>query len=133
VDFTLSYSSSYNIVDNSLNTQANNNYFTHTAGLKFNWIFGKGFTFSTDISHTLYTGLVKEYDQSLLLVNGGIGKKLFKEQNGEIKLSVFDLLNQNSSVSPTVTDTYIDDLRTQVLKRYIMLSFTYNLKKFKQG
>src|SRR6185369_6969064 len=103
-----------------------------TAGLKFNWIFGKGFTFSTDISHTLYTGLVKEYDQSLLLVNGGIGKKLFKEQNGEIKLSVFDLLNQNSSVSPTVTDTYIDDLRTQVLKRYIMLLFTYNLKKFKQ-
>jgi len=131
VDFTLVYSSSYNIVNNTLNTQANNNYFTHTAGFKFNWILWKGFTFSTDISHTLYTGLIGAYNQSLLLVNGGIGKKLFKDQNGELKLYVFDLLNQNSSVSPTVTDTYIDDLRTQVLKRYLMLSFSYNLRKFK--
>jgi hypothetical protein len=133
VDYTLSYSGSYNIVKNSINAQANNNYFSHTAALKFNWIFYKGFTLSTDISHTLYTGLSGAYNQSLLLVNAGIGKKLFKEQNGEIKLSVFDLLNQNSAVTTTVNDTYIDDVRTQVLQRYIMLTFSYNLKHFVAG
>jgi hypothetical protein len=130
LDYTISYYGSYNIVNNTLNTQSNNNYFTGTAALKFNWIFWKGFTLSADISHNLYNGLSSQYNQSLLLVNGGIGKRLFKEQNGEIKLYVFDLLNQNTSISRTVTDTYIDDLRTQVLQRYFMVQFTYNLKHF---
>jgi len=131
VDFTLSYNSSYNIVKNTLNAQGNNNYFTHTAGFKFNWIFWKGFNFVADISHTLYTGLTSQYNQSLLIVNGGIGKKLFKDQGGEVRLSVFDALNNNTSITRTVTDTYIDDVQTLVLKRYIMLTFSYNLKKFK--
>jgi len=132
LDFTLSYNSTYNIVKNTLNAQANSNYFTHIAGLKFNWIFWKGFSFNTDISHTLYTGL-GSYDQSLLLVNGGIAKKFLKNNAGELKLYVFDALNQNLSIARTVNAAYIDDVRTAVLQRYIMLSFTYTLRHYTSG
>jgi hypothetical protein len=130
LDYTLAYYSSYNIVKNTNNPLGNDNYFTHTASFKLSWIFWKGFTFNADISHTLYSGLNSQYNQSLLLVNGGIGKRLFKDQNGEIRLSVFDLLNQNSAIARNVTDTYIEDTRTQVLQRYFMLTFSYNLKHF---
>ncbi len=133
LDFTLAYYPNYNIVKNTVNTQANNNYFTHLASFKINWIFWKGFTFSADISHNLYSGLESQYNQNLLIVNGGIGKKLFKDQSGEIRLSVFDALNNNTSISRSVTDTYIDDIQTQVLKRYFMLTFSYNLKRFKSA
>jgi len=132
LDFTLSYNSTYNIVKNTLNAQANANYFTHLADLKFNWIFWRGFTFNTDISHTLYTGL-GTYDQSLLLVNGGIAKKFMKGNSGEIKLYVFDALNQNVSIARTVTAAYVDDVRTAVLQRYLMLSFTYTLRHYTAG
>jgi hypothetical protein len=45
-------------------------------------------------------------------------------------LSVFDLLNQNQSITRTTTENYIEDVNTKVLKRYFMLTFTLNLKNF---
>ena len=47
-----------------------------------------------------------------------------------MKLSVFDLLKQNQSITRTITDTYIQDIQTQVLRQYFMLTFTYSLKNF---
>ena len=48
-------------------------------------------------------------------------------------LNVFDLLRQNISVQRNVNDFYIEDLSTIVLQRYVMLTFTYNMRKFKEG
>ena len=62
--------------------------------------------------------------------NAAIGKKFLKNKAGELKLSVFDLLKQNQSITRTITDTYIQDVQTQVLQQYFMLTFTYSLKNF---
>jgi hypothetical protein len=43
---------------------------------------------------------------------------------------VYDLLNQNKSITRTVDQNSIVDTRTQVLTRYFLISFTYNLRKF---
>jgi len=130
LDYTLSYSPSYNIVKNTVEPQANSNYFSQTASFKFNWIFYKGFTFYNELDHTLYTGLAA-FNENFLIWDMSVGKKFLKNQSGEIKLYAFDILGQNKSISRTVTATYIDDMNTQVLTRYIMLSFTYTLRKFK--
>ena len=58
------------------------------------------------------------------------GKKVLKNQKGEIKVSVFDLLKQNQSITRNITANYIEDLRNQVLTQYFMLHFTYNLRNF---
>lgn len=131
-DFTLSYSANYNIVKNSIRPELDNNYFFHTAGARLNWIFWKGVVFQTDATQTYYTGL-GDFNQNFLLWNVSLGKKLFKNQLGEIKVTVFDLLSQNNSVSRTVTDAYVEDTRSDVLNRYFMLTFTYNLRIFKKA
>jgi hypothetical protein len=59
-----------------------------------------------------------------------IAKKILKGQKGEIRLSVFDLLDQNQSITRNVAVDYIEDVTTMVLKQYFMLTFTYNLKNF---
>lgn len=82
------------------------------------------------MNHTYYAGLGDDYDQNYLLWNAGIGYKFLKNKAAEIKLSAFDLLNQNNSVNRTVTETYIEDSETEVLNRYFMLTFTYNLRNF---
>jgi hypothetical protein len=64
------------------------------------------------------------------LWNAAIGKKFLKNKAGELKLSVFDLLKQNQSITRTVTNTDITDSQTQVLQQYFMLTFTYSLKNF---
>ncbi|MDX5346554.1 MAG: outer membrane beta-barrel protein [Hymenobacteraceae bacterium] len=130
VDFSVSYNAAYNIVNNKLQPELNNNYFSHNSGARLNWIFWKGFLFDTNLNHTLYSGLNSGFNQSYLLWNMGIGKKLFANERGEIKLSVFDLLNENTNISRNVTETYVEDQRTNVLNRYLMLTFTYNLRHF---
>ena len=72
-------------------------------------------------------------NQNFWLWNAGIGKKFLKKQAGELKLSVFDLLGQNQSISRSVTESYIQDTRSTVLQRYFMLTFTYSLRNFGKG
>jgi hypothetical protein len=62
-----------------------------------------------------------------------VGQKFLKNQMGELKLSVFDLLKQNKSITRDVTETYVQDQINQVLQQYFMLTFTYKLKTFGKG
>ncbi len=130
VDFTIGSNSNYIIVRNSLQTTLNSQYLNQSSQLKFNWIIGKGIVFQTDFQHQLYTGLLDEADQHFVLWNLGVGKKLFKNQRGDLRLTVFDILNQNRSIQRNVTDVYIEDVETQVLQRFVMLTFTYQLRNF---
>ncbi len=130
VDFTLTSKSNYTLVRNSLQTALNSQYFNQFSQLKFNWIFGKGIVFQTDFQHQYYTGLLDDPDQNYLLWNVGFGKKIFKNQRGDIRLVIFDILNQNRNISRNVTDIYIEDKETQALQRYVMLTFTYQLRHF---
>jgi uncharacterized membrane protein YgcG len=130
VDYTLSYNGSFNNAKNSLQPQLDNKYFSQSATAKLNLLNKKGWVFNTDLTNQLYSGLSDEFNQSYWLWNMAVAKKLFKGQKGEIRLSVFDLLNQNQSIYRTVSETYIEDVNTKVVKQYFMLTFTYNLKNF---
>ena len=101
-----------------------------SASTKLNLQNKKGWVFNTDVTNQLYSGLSDGFNQSYWLWNMAVAKKLFKAQKAEIRLSVFDLLNQNQSIYRTVAETYIEDVTTQVVKQYFMLTFTYNLKNF---
>lgn len=133
VDFTLSYSANYTVVNNTILPELNNNYFYHVAGVKLNWIFWKNLVFRTEANQTLYSGLSGGFNQNFTLWNASLGKKFLKNNSGELSLSVFDILSQNNSINRNVTQTYVEDTRTQVLNRYFMLTFTYTFKKFKSG
>jgi len=131
LDFTVLYYGGYNFVKNTLNPTNNSNYYSHSAGLKFTWIFWKGIVWTNDVTNQYYKGFSSNsYNQDYILWNMGLGKKLFANQRGEIKLNVYDLLNQNSVISRTVSGNYIQDTRTNALQRYFMLTFTFNLRQF---
>lgn len=133
IDFTLSSNSNYNIVNNTLLTASNSRFFNQISRLSVNYIFWKGIVFNTELNHQYYTGLSQSFNQNFLLWNMSLAKKLFKKQQGEIKLSVYDLLKQNNSIVPTVTETYTQYTQTNVLRQYFLLTFTYNLRFFKGG
>lgn len=126
----MGYTASYTIVKNSINVSGDNNYINHIATAKANLIFGKRFVLSSDAGYNLYNGLGAAYNQQYILWNGGFAYKFMKNNAAELKLSVFDILKQNNSISRTVTETYIEDSQSQVLTRYFMLSLSWNLKKF---
>ncbi|HET6992375.1 MAG TPA: outer membrane beta-barrel protein, partial [Bacteroidia bacterium] len=55
VDFTISYNGNYNLVTNSVQKQSDNNYFSHTASLKFNCMPYKGIVLNTSLDQTFYS------------------------------------------------------------------------------
>jgi hypothetical protein len=61
-----------------------------------------------------------------------MAKNLLKNKKAELRLTINDILNQNTGVSRTAGGNYVQDTRYTVLKRYVLLSFTYNLSKFGQ-
>lgn len=130
IDFTASYNANYNIVTNSLQPQLNNNYFFQTASVRFNGLFWKKLVLSTDLNYTAISGLGADFNQDFLLWNAAIGYKFLKNNAGEVRLSVFDMLKQNNNIRRNVTETYIDDSRFNVLQRFAMLTFIYQLRNF---
>ncbi len=130
VDFTLSSQSNYNIVKNTVNTQLDDNFYNHTGQATLTCILGKRIVFRTDASNLLYSGLGEEFNQNYWLWNASLGVKVFKDNMGEIKLSAFDILKQNQSISRNVTEYYYEDVQSTVLQRFLMLSFSYKIKHF---
>jgi len=130
IDFALAYSFYYNFVENSINLSANDNYYSQTPSIRLNYIYRKDFVFNSTVNYTKYSGISQSINQEFLLWNAGLGYKFLKNNSGELKLIVFDILDQNKSIGRNVTETYIEDTQTKVLSRYFMLNFTYTLRSF---
>ncbi len=133
IDFNINYSANINTVKNSIEPSLNNNYFMQVAGISANLLTKKGLFFNNDLNNQYYSGLSGANNTNYWLWNIAIGQKFLKNQMGELKLSVFDLLKQNRSITRNVTASYIQDVNNQVLQQYFMLTFTYKLKTFGKG
>jgi hypothetical protein len=134
LDFNLSSRSYFNNAYNTLNPDLRTQYFNQVNRARLNWVFYKGFVFQTDFTHRLNTSGVPGVENvSFKMWNLAVGKKIFKNQNGDIRLSVFDALRQNQGFRQVVTADYFEEVQSQVLQRYYMLTFTYNIRKFGQG
>jgi hypothetical protein len=131
VDFNVGITANVNLVYNSLQPELNNHYYMQTINLGLTYIFWKGIVFRTGLNHQWYAGLDENFNQNFALWNASIGKKIFKNEQGEISVSAFDILNQNQSLNRNVTESYVEDVQTLVLQQYFMLTFTYNIRAFK--
>ena len=131
IDFTLSWNGGYNEARNSLLREAGKNqYFNHTASASLKWVFWKGFTLTANASYSQYLGFTDDYNEEFLLCNVFIGKKIFKNQRGEIQVGVNDLLNQNKAFSRTTGSGWVQNATNSVIGRYFMVNFVFNLRHF---
>jgi hypothetical protein len=132
LDFTVSTDGAFNQTENSVSTLGTINYWVQTSKLSYDWIMPKGFTFRTNLTHQSFYGLSESLDNNVLLWTAGIGKQVFKNKRGEIQVSMFDILGQNNNVSQQFFDTYFEESNRNVLTRYVMLSFSYNIRHWRE-
>lgn len=134
IDYNLSYNANIsNAKTETATSTTNNNYVNHVSNLTLNLLSKKGWFIQNDITNQIFTGLSAGFNQNYWLWNAGIGKKFLKNRAAELKLSVYDLLKQNQAIIRTVNASYIEDAQYNVLQRYFMVTFTYNLKNFGKG
>jgi len=120
----------WNKAEYSLQQSQNTNFLSYGADVDMNWFFPKGFTLGNTVAFTANTGRAAGFNPNFTLWNAYLAKSFLKNKKGELRLTVFDLLNQNTGVDRNVSGNFVQDTRYLVLKRYVMLTFTYNLSKF---
>lgn len=131
VDFTFSWNGTYNEATNSYDgNRTKNRYFNHAASGNMKITFPLGFTFTASAVYTQYIGFTNNYDDAYILCSAAIGKKLFKNQRGEISVGVNDLLNQNKAFSRSTGSGWTQNMTNSVIGRYYLVQFTYNLRRF---
>ena len=59
-----------------------------------------------------------------------IGKKVFRNQLGEIMVGVNDIFNQNTAFTRTTGSGYTQNAWNSVIGRYFTVQFNYNLRVF---
>jgi hypothetical protein len=130
LDLGLTASTNYNSVHyTNPGFNQDQSYFTHTYSADVTYTFPKGFILSSDFDYTFNTGRTSGFNRNYAMWNGSFAKQLFKNKRGEIRASVFDILNQNTSVIWIVVANYIEDVENTTLQRFFMLTLTYNLNR----
>lgn len=69
--------------------------------------------------------------QEFSLLNLSYTRLIFKDNRGQIRLSVFDALQQNTNLRRWAYVNSTTETQSNAVTRYFMLSFVYNLHKFK--
>ncbi|WP_086946894.1 TonB-dependent receptor [Sphingobacterium sp. JB170] len=82
-----------------------------------------------DVAKTFNSGY-GSLNANPFIINSYIEQRFLKDQRGTLRLQGYDLLNEQTNISRTVSDYYITDTQTNRLARYFMLTFTFKLQKF---
>lgn len=122
------YSVSLNATQYSLDNFNDETFQNHNVGLKTTTFWPKKIVFGNDLQYTYRTNVAPGFERSALFWNMSLGLKILKDK-GTIKLTAYDLLDQNINTRRSVTADFIQDSQSTVLQRYFMLGFTYKLSK----
>ncbi|HEY4337497.1 MAG TPA: outer membrane beta-barrel protein, partial [Puia sp.] len=132
-DMNLSSALNYNIARNSLRPNADFDYFSEVVNAEFTAYTNSGWLVASNFTYTYTDNHTPGYNASIPLWSPSIAKQLFAKKQGELRLTCFDILNQNTMVSRQVSLNQVSDSRTTTLTRYVLLTFTYNLNNFGQN
>lgn len=129
LDLSLTAALTYSEAKYSLQSSLNNNYLTQEYGIDIGWQMPKNFFLSSDFRYTITSQRSAGFNASVPLWNTAISKLFLKYNRGEIKISVYDMLNENKGILRNTSQNYIEDQSNKILRRFFLLSFTYSLNK----
>ena len=133
VEITPGVRYTYNTTANTVNSGNNRNISTWALTLNGSVNLTPTWVFGADVAKTSNNGYSSSVDANPLIINTYIEKQFFKGKTGAIRFHAFDLLNEQTNVSRSVTENMIIDSRSNRLARYFMLTVSYRFSNFAGG
>ena len=118
----------FNALDYSIDLGQENKYTSSSLGINLETYWPKKVELANDFAMNYNPNVAEGFTKSTYMWNASLGVKMLKDK-GIVKIKVYDLLNQNTSVRRYSNQDYISDTENLVLKQYFMLSFTYKVNK----
>ncbi len=90
----------------------------------------RGLVLASDLNIRHYSGASESVRREVFYWNSAIGYRFLQDNNAEIRLEVADILGQNSDVNRKFSDTFIEEIHSKALTRYVMMTFSWNFRIF---
>lgn len=123
----------YNATSNSLQKENNQNTFNYGAGGYTTIYLPLNFKIESDMNWSTNSGYGDGFKQNEVLWNASASKSFLKNNQGTLRFKIYDILQQRSNISRSVTASYIQDSEYNTLGSYFMVHFIYRFSIFKGG
>jgi hypothetical protein len=129
-DFNYYTNINYNTSRSTVNLRAKTNYYTHSHNLYFNVTLPKKFEFNTNVDANFRQKTEVFVDNNNIIIwNAYVGRKFLKNDKAMISVRVNDILDQNRGYNRYINSTVLREDTYETLRRYWLLSFTWNFTK----
>lgn len=123
----------YNATSNSLQKENNQNTFNYGAGGYTTIYLPLNFKIESDVNWSTNSGYGDGFKQNEVLWNASASKSFLKNNQGTLRFKIYNILQQRSNISRSVTASYIQDSEYNTLGSYFMVHFIYRFSIFKGG
>lgn len=127
-DVSASAMIAWNMIEYETNPEFDGAYFFHDYWLDAGYRLGK-FQFTTQFDLRITSGYSQGYDQSIPIWSSSVSRYLMKKKQAEIKFFVFDILGRNRQVQRTVSENFVQDISSNVVGRYFLVSLIFRFQK----
>jgi hypothetical protein len=114
----------------SLEQSLNNNYFNITYFSELSFTPNDHWHFSATADITQYNARSFNESVSVPLLRAEVSRYFLKSNRGVLTIEAFDILNKNTGISRISEMNYLQQRQSNIIGRYVMLSFKYRLNKF---
>lgn len=132
-DITLNASVDYEKTKNNLQTKNNSETFAYLLGGNTNITLPWSINFSTDANYKIYSGFADGFKENEVIWNAQLSKDFLRNNVATIRLKIYDILQQQSNLRRTATESMITDTRYNTLGSYFMVYFVYRINTVGKG
>lgn len=126
IDFNISNYFSYNKGSNTENDNSTE-YLKHNLKADLSIQFLKKYNFSTDYEMLAFDYLGEFENQERHLLNVSLGRNFLKNDKAKLSFTIYDLLDQSKGVAFNQNETYHENIQSNALQQYVMLTFQMKL------
>jgi hypothetical protein len=128
LNLSLSGGLNYSKSGYSIESARSSKYINQEYSTEIDWQLPGSFFFSSELNYSIYN-YMSGFSAKVPLWNASVSKQLLHFNRGELKFTVYDILNKNVRINHSANQNYVEDSRVNSLRRFLLLSFTYSLSK----
>ncbi|MFN3850718.1 MAG: TonB-dependent receptor domain-containing protein [Spirosomataceae bacterium] len=128
--FTMYSNANWSISDTkySINSAQNQRILNSQYNTEMNIKLPKEFYFNTRLNYNIFVNRSIAFERNQPILNASVYHIIGKNKKAEIRLSAYDIFNQNLGIRQNASVNFVSEERVQTLARYFMLSYTYNMR-----
>lgn len=123
----------YNQASNTLQAQNNRKTWNYGVGGSTTLYLPWSIKIESDINWSTNSGYADGFKQNEILWNAAASKSFLKNNQGTLRFKIYDILQQRSNISRSVTASSTTDTEYNTLNSYFMVHFIYRFSIFKGG